>query len=244
MNKALVVFALLAVSLTGCSGGGGGNSTPAPSAPAATTTAEGFWAGTSSTGYKVNLVILENGDTWGVYSSGGSIYGALHGMTNSSGTTLSGSGSDFYIPSQSVTPSTYTGTFADKSNISVTTSKGTSFTGTYDSSYDQPASLTSASGSFTGSTATGYSSSQTVTIGVSSFGVVSGTNGGCTTSGNATPRASGKNVFNVSLNFTGNCVIHGTSATGVAYYDAPNRTLLVMGLTSDQSDGFIFIGKN
>jgi len=208
------------------------------------TTAEGFWVGTSSTGYRVNLAVLENGDTWGVYSSGGYIYGALHGTTYSGGTTLSGSGSDFYIPYRTVTPGTYSGTFSAKGSLSVRTSSGSTFSGSYDTSYDQAASLATLSGTFSGSGVTGLSSPQSLTVGISGQGTVSASSGGCVVSGTATPRASGKNVFNVVLYFVGvTCYLgNGSSASGVGYYDTAAHALLVMGMKSDNSDGFIFIG--
>lgn len=239
-HNVITLTLLASALLTGCSGGGGGS---AP-VPAPVTTAEGFWSGTASTGPKVALAILENGDTWGVYTSNNLIVGALHGTTTSSGTTLTGSGSDFNIPTRTVTPGTYSGTFASKSNVNITTSSGSNFTGTYDASYDTPASLTSLSGTFSGSGLTGSTSAQSATVGISSLGVVSSIGNGCSAAGTATPRPSNKNIFNVTITFTGtNCALgNGAVTTGIAYYDAANRQVLVMALNSAKTDGFIYVG--
>ncbi len=243
MKSLHAVFILISIALAGCGGGGGGNSSTTP-APAPVTTAEGFWSGTASTGTKVALAILENGDTWGVYTSNNLIVGALHGTTTSSGTTLSGSGSDFNIPSKTITPGTYSGTFASKSSINVTTSIGSNFTGTYDASYDTAASLTSLSGTFSGSGVSGTTSAQSATVGISSLGVVSSTGIGCSAAGTVAPRPSGKNIFDVTITFTGtNCALgNGVVTTGVAYYDAVIRQVLVMALNSAKADGFIYVG--
>lgn len=64
---------------------------------------------------------------------------------------------------------------------------------------------------------------------------------GC--SGTLTPRASGKNIFNLRMTFIGpNCALgNGATASGVAVYD--NGALLAMGLLPSQTAGFIFTGR-
>jgi len=56
-----------------------------------------FWQGGASTGMDVQLAVLENGETWGIYSSRGIVAGALIGNTSSGGTHFSGSGLDFNL---------------------------------------------------------------------------------------------------------------------------------------------------
>ena len=69
--RALKLSALvMPLVLTACGGGGGGGST-------VNADAQGYWSGPASTGYTVNAVVLETGETWGIYSSGSTIYGAL-----------------------------------------------------------------------------------------------------------------------------------------------------------------------
>jgi hypothetical protein len=68
---------------------------------------------------------------------------------------------------------------------------------------------------------------------------------GCSAAGTATPRPSGKNIFNVTVTFTGsNCALgNGASTSGVAYYDAATRRVLVMAMNAAKSDGFIYLGQ-
>lgn len=233
-------MAAIAASAVLAACGGGGDEGPA------SPTAEGFWSGSTTTGVGVSLAILENGETWGVYTSGGGIAGALYGNTRSSGSSLNGSGSDFNIPSRTSAPATYSGTFSPKSSISVTTSGGVSFTGTYGTAYDQPASLAAVAGSFSGVGVSGSSPVQGVSVTISPTGAITvPASLGCSASGSAVPRSSGKNIFNVSVTFSGStCALgNGATATGVAYYDAATQDLLVLALNSAKTDGFIYIGS-
>ena len=244
MKKSLSMIGLT-VALTAC-GGGGDDAPAAPNPPPApVTTAEGFWTGTASTGNDVSLAILENGETWGVYSRGSVIVGALYGQTTTSGGTLIGSGQDFNIPSRTVVPGTYAGSFVAKTSVSVRTSAGGSFTGIYDTDYDAAPSLSALAGTFSGTGVSGGSPVQNAPVTISSNGAISVPSSlGCSASGTAVPRPSGKNIFNVTVTFNGsNCALgNGTTTAGIAYYDVPTRQLLVMALNSGKTDGFIYIG--
>ncbi len=233
----------LTVLLAACGGGGGGGHPPAQ---APIVTAEGFWEGTASTGNSVALTVLETGETWGVYTSNGSIVGALYGNTASSGTTLSGTGKDFNIPSRSVGSGSYTGTFVEKSSIRVATSLGSTFSGAYVTTYDQPASMVAAAGTFSGQGVSGTSPVQTVSVTISPSGAITvPASLGCSAAGSAKPRTSGKNIFDVTVTFTGStCALgDGASTTGIAYYNATTRRVLVMAMNAAKSDGFIYVGQ-
>ena len=235
----------LTVLLSACGGGGDSASSPTP-APAPTATAEGFWEGPASTGVSVALAVLETGETWGVYTSSGAVVGALYGTTTSSGTTLSGSGKDFNIPSRSVGSGTYSGTFAAKSIINVATSTGSTFSGAYKTAYDQPASLAALAGTFSGVGVSGTSPVQTVSVTISPSGSITVPSSlGCSAAGTSTPRPSGKNIFDLTMTFTGsNCALgNGAATTGIAYYDAITRRVTVMAMNATKSDGFIYVGQ-
>lgn len=241
MKKLLTVG--VAMVLTACGGGGGST---APSAPPPPVTAEGFWEGTASTGASVALAVLEDGETWGIYTSGSSIAGALYGATASSEATLTGSGKDFNIAARSVATATYTGTFVAKSSIRVTTSGGATFSGNYVAAYDQPASLTALAGTFSGQGVSGNSSTQTIPVTISASGAVTvPTSAGCGASGTASPRTSAKNIFDVSVTFNGtSCALgNGTVTKGIGYFNSTSRTLLVMALNPAKTDGFIYAGQ-
>ena len=237
----------LALFLSAC-GGGGGDSTPAVSTPAPVPvkTAEGLWQGTASSGATVALAVLENGETFGIYTSGSSIAGALYGSTASSGTTLSGAGSDFNIPSRTVASATYNGTFVEKSSLRIATSGGATLSGTYDATYDQAASLAATAGTFSGQGVSGNSTVQTIPVTISATGAITvpGANG-CSASGTASPRTTGKNILDVTVTFNGaNCALgNGTVTKGIGYFNATTKSLVVLALNPAKTDGFIYIGQ-
>lgn len=238
MNKSQIrVFATVtAASLLAACGGGSGSGS--------NTSAEGFWSGISSNGYNVQMVVLENGETWGLYTAGTILYGALYGNTATTGNSVRGSGSDFNLLTRTVTPGTYSGTVQEKSTISITAGS-TSFSGTYGTTYDQPASLSAVAGVYSGRSLTGTTAAQTITATISANGTLSiPATLGCATSGTVTPRPTGKNIFNLSVTFTGStCALgNGGAATGILYYDNVNHQILAMGMTPDKSDGFIAFG--
>ena len=233
----------LSVLLAAC---GGGDSAAPP-----TVAAEGFWERRTALGDPVALVILGTGETWGVHTnSDGSILGALYGKTTSSGTTLSGSGKYVNIQSPTVTTGNYSGTFVAKSSINVATfmdNTSSPFLGTYRrKADDQSASLEAVAGAFVGVGGSGSSLpilSLTITSGGSITTVPSFP--GCSVSGTAWPHPGGNNIFNVTMKFGGDlCLLDKVDfPTGIGFYDATTRQVVVMALKADQSDSFIFVGE-
>ena len=241
--KRLIALAAAAV-LTACGGGGSDDTstkTPAPSA----LTAEGFWIGTASTGPQVQLAILENGETWGFYTSQRSLLGALYGNTTSSGTSVSGSGLDFY--GGTAKAGSYSGSFSAKNSINLALGSGTStstFAGKYSAAYDQPASLANLAGTYAGYGLTGQTSAQAISLTINSNGSIFAGNTRCSASGTATPRASGKNIFDIKMTFAGNfCALgNGAVTNGIAYYDISTKQVSVLALNAPKTDGFIYAG--
>jgi hypothetical protein len=87
-------------------------------------------------------VILENGEAWGIYSSGGIIYGALFSTATVDESTISISGKDFNFLTNTASANTFTGTFLERSSMSLTNSvNGVTATLAYRSSYKTPANL-------------------------------------------------------------------------------------------------------
>jgi hypothetical protein len=233
-----------------CSGSNGGASAPcSANYDQVASSPEGFWTGLTSNGYTANIAVLENGETWGVYGANGTLYGVLYGVTGSSGNTLSGLGYEFYIPSHQVSSTSYSGTFSTKDSISINTPSGVSFNGTYSSKYDQPASLSTLSGSYSGwgvgLGVTGTTSAQSASVSISPSGSFASYSPGCNATGTATPRASGKNIFNVSVTFTGaHCALgNGAVTTGIANYDSSTGQLMLMALIGGKTDGFIYLAQ-
>lgn len=222
--------------LTACGGGGG----------TSVNTAEGIWQGSSSTGANVTVAILENGESWGGATVGNILVSALAGTANGSGTNFSASGSEFSFASNSVATGTLSGTVTQKQRIQATSSTGSTVNLAYNNYYDQAVTAADIAGSYTlsGRTARYQIPAMTFTIGAGgNFSIV---DSGCTTSGTATPRASGKAIVNVSATGTGNCILgNGVTLNGIAVLDKTTtpQTLMFIALNSTKTDGLVLIGK-
>lgn len=219
---------------------GGGEAPPQQTA----NTAEGFWTGPVSTGFNLNLAVLENGEAWGVYASGNTIFGALQGSVDGEGTALTGNGTDYNFPNDSATVVTVAGTVNQKSSIEARSSTGATMSLAYSAAYDQPASLEKLAGQYaiSGRTFDGAFAANQLTIDSSGTFVL--VDGQCTASGSLAPRDSGKNVFNLNVSFAGACLIAG-SVAGVAYLETAStpNSFVALALNSDKSDGMIVVGS-
>jgi hypothetical protein len=242
--------ALLAatVALVACGGGGSGAVAvaPAETPPVVTASAEGFWGGAASNGTGVTFVVLETGETWGLYApSAATIIYASYGNTSVNGTSVSSSGTDFSLIGSSVFGGGFTGSVATKSSLNVTTFGGVSSSSTYVASYDQPPSLASLTGNYSGTSTTGRSPPVSIAMTMSALGVFSSVGlNGCAANGTATPRPSGKNVFNISVTFTGaSCALgDGSLATGIAIFNPLTRQIVLMAMNAAKSDGYFYYG--
>jgi len=239
------LITLTTVLLNACGGGGGGSSTPVP-APVPNVDAQGLWSGSSSAGYALNAVILETGEFYNIFSSGGVAYGIDHGTGTSSGSKFSGSLVEFYIPTNQTFTGSLTGTVTAKSSLSGSTIYSNGNNGTfsmvYNTAYDISATLAALTGTYTGT----YYTGAPVTMAITSDGLVNGTSTNCSFTGSATPRNTGKNVYNVSLTFTGSqCAPGAGVATGVAVLGISNGSTYIYtsGLNSAQTNGFFWIGR-
>jgi len=228
MKRAIKLIAICSTTtlLVACGGGGGGSSI---------NTAEGLWQGTSSTGANVTVVVLENGETWGGSTVSNTLVSALAGTATGNGSSFSASGSEFAFSNNSVGSGSYSGTVTQKSRIQATSNNGSSINLAYNTYYDQGVTAAEIAGSYTlsGRTARYSISNLIFTIGATgNFTIV---DNGCTTTGTATPRASGKSIVNVSATGTGTCVLgNGVSLSGIAVLDktvTPN-SLYVIALNS------------
>ena len=233
------VFSLLSA----CGGGGGGGE-------ATSGTAEGIWVGSSSTGYRVALAVLENAETWGVYYTRNNgyivIYGALYGTSNGTGNTFSSTGSDFNLLKWSVVNGSVTGTVVPKSTINAVATSGATVSLTYSTTYDSPALLSTIAGSYIMNAVSASGTSSNAPMTIDANGAVRVVGNGCSAAGTVLPRSSGKNIYNINVTFTGtNCALgNGGTASGIFTLDrtvTPNIAL-TLALTPSKQDGFIGIG--
>ena len=97
---------------------------------------------------------------------------------------------------------------------------------------------------YTGYGLTGKISAQAIPVTIGSSGSISAGNSSCSASGTATPRASGKNIFDIKMTFAGNfCALgNGAVTNGIAYYDISTKQVAVLALNSSKTDGFIYAG--
>ena len=192
------------------------------------------------------LTVLENGEVWGTYVfSGTSNLGALFGNAVASGFQVSGALTDFNFVSRSAVTLNYSGNFQPKQSLFASVVNGPDIRATYVSTYDQPASLASVAGSYTGAGLSGLAPIQTIPITISSSGVITmPTTNGCAASGTILPRATGKNVYDVTVKFQGSaCALgNGTTTRGIGIYESSTRTLIAEALNSTKSDGFFYVG--
>ncbi len=225
-------------------GGGGGTGV----AQAASTKAEGIYAGTTSTGYSFDSIFLEDDTFWTVYgvptASGGL---TVYGFDQGSGTSANGSytalnAKDFfhtgvvstgnltatYVPNQSISGSFGTGTFSGTKPVTTAYS------------YGNPAQLVDIVGTWTGN----LLDSSVASITIAANGAFTGTNVGCSFSGTITPRASGKSVFNVSLTFGGApCALSGQTVGGIGLWvnvGASSKQLVIPVVNTGKTLGTIF----
>ena len=235
MKQIYVIISLASLTLVGCGGGGGGADNADP---------QGYWTGQASTGTTVSAVILENGETWGIYTSSSTINGALYGNTSTNGNNVTITGTDFNFLTNQASTGKLTGTIAAKSTLSLSGS-GTTVQLTYRSTYDTPATSTAVAGTWSFIGRSGSYLLEPGVITVDSTGKFTLNQINCITTGSIVPRSTGKNIYNVTLESSGGgCAVGQSSMSGVAVLDAtitPNR-FLSLALTSSKNDGIIVIG--
>jgi hypothetical protein len=224
----------MSLALTACGGGGGGGSSTVNA------DAQGYWSGPASTGYTVNAVVLETGETWGIYSSGSIIYGALYGTATTNGNNVSITGADFNFITNASTQGVLSGPITAKTSMSLNSTNGVSVPLTYSSTYDTAATGTWA---FIGRSGLYSLAPGSITINGSGAFTLNQTN--CTTVGTLVPRSGGKNVYNLNLTASGSsCVAGQSSMAGVAFIDTsvtPNK-FVSLALTPNKNDGVVVIG--
>jgi hypothetical protein len=246
---------LTGLALTAC--GSGSNDTTASQDP------QGFWRGTTNTsGYDLAAVVLENGDYYSLYAKDGIVVGANYGKISVTGNTFTGTLEDIYVPSNQTNSGTISGTFVPKSTLDGVSvykdSRVGGFTTTYRNSYDTPATLNAIAGVYTGPI---YRSESSATLTIDQNGSVNGTTTAagtslpkCIITGNVVPRASGKNVYDLTLVWSDNpnpnadrCCLPGsticatdTPKTGIAVVDS--TYLYTAWINAAKTSGFLWRG--
>lgn len=224
MIKRTSLVALIAIStlLMSACGGGGGDS---PAATNSSSKAEGVYEGTlsGSSSSVFQLLVLENDEYWGLYGSQvGNTFGVrgfIQGQgTSNNGSFTSANAKDFgTVPP---TSGTITASYVANASLngSVASSAGSAtFSGTSIAPTNYNYNVAAAVGEIAGNWTLGALDGSTVTLSVAAGGSFTANSAGCAITGTFTPRASGKNVFDVALTFGGApCALPGTAGAGVA----------------------------
>jgi hypothetical protein len=239
--------AIVATLLAACSSGD--DPPPAPP-PFSATGATGFWGGTTSSNRSIDGVVMDNGQYWLVYSGVGlpnSIAGFLQGNGIESGSNFDSKDTvDFNLEGPSRLTATLAATYVTRTSFNATiTYPGTTGTGTlttrYDADYERPASIAAIVGTYVGQ---GGAGAPTVTLTVNAGGGMNGSSsGGCTFTGTLVPRTKG-NVYDSALTFGGApCDLPFATLRGVATVDTATRVMVILGLDTGRTSGFLFLGQ-
>ena len=251
LHKLLLLSSIL-VALIGC--GGGGSSTSNNSANAALQPtpgqAQGVYSGTSSNGFSFDSIVLPNDKFYAIYGNvSGNLFlitGFVFGQGTSNNGTYTASVTDIISPGTTIS-GTLKASYTPGTSISGTlTENGTNITfrgsptSTSSYKYNQAAVISEIVGTWNGDVLDGSS----VSVTINSDGTFSGSDSsGCAFTGTGSADGSGKNFFDLSVNFGGSpCVLANQSASGIAVdyllSDGVTRQLLA-GVTSG-SFGTVF----
>lgn len=235
--------------LAACGGGSDDDDETTP--VTSSVSAEGVWEGRTAAGTDLSILVLENNEIWTLFgvrtASSLTVLGFNKGAGTQSGSTYSGSGVEF-LANGATTRGTFSATVVPgvSLNGTVTGAQPVSFSSTPLRSaynYNSPAQVSTIVGSWRGQTLGGV----VTQVAILANGSVVGSSGGCEFSGSITPRASGKNVFDVTLRFAGSpCVQPGQTVAGIGLASAlPNgqTQLLVAGTNSANTAGTVFFAQ-
>jgi hypothetical protein len=207
-------------------------------------------------GLSLKAIVLENDEVWSLWgesrSDGYYVGGLIQGQgLSNNGTFAASSLKDFgvdpamplaltatYVPGKKID-----GKFSASGYEDANFSLSNVATSTYD--YAARASLTDVAGAWS-MQMVDASSIADVSLIVSASGAVTGSTAGCSFTGTVKPRASGKNVFDVTATFGASpCKMPGQSIHGIALTESlgvSTRQLIVSAVDSARSYGVVLFG--
>ena len=215
--------------------------------------AEGFWTGTTSSGFQVNLLVLENNEFWTIggqqsgntftvysFSNGGIVSNGANGYTyfkqyNPNYSTVLGYGVGTIVANTSISATQYTGT-DPATKVTFAPLPNSNY------NYNKSADINEIVGSWSGTFLNGYASN----VSISSSGNIVGTVATCSYTGTLKARASGKNVFDFTITNGAGCSVNGLVQSGIAITYITNtgkRQLLAAGIDSTKTIGDMFFAQ-
>lgn len=247
----LATTSLFVALLSACGGGGGGGGGTSDSGNSSTSpvggsgnpgVAVGTWQGPYATSYNTRLVVLDTGETFGLYETGTSITGALYGDLKGNGSSVSGFLSDIVFSNITRSNVNISGTATAQKSMLIT--RGTQRLDlSYATNLQNPISVASLAGTYSGRGSNSFSPPNTTTLTIYANGNVQLPETVCSASGSISPHPNGQYVFALNLTITGNnCSRRGNTLSGVAYLDPNNQRMFVLGLNGNRTDGAYFFG--
>lgn len=241
-----LLAAALAACLCACGGGSSGGGVSAQ----ATAAAAGLYAGSINDGRALQVIVLSNGQYWGLYTAGagsqvvgGAFEGDLQAATD--GSFSSSNGRDFNLEGLGVNDFSTHGDFNPQyfieGQLQYPGGLARSYSGAFVPDWNDKPSLSVIAGTYSGTDATA-AGVENATVVISASGSVTATgDSGCQVTGTVSPRTDG-NVYDVSLTQQASCPLVGLHTTGIAYYDGDSGQLYSFSLSSDRSVGVVFSG--
>ena len=255
MKLTLVMAAcVLPLTLSACGGGGGGGGSVSPPAPAAVMgAAQGIYVGNTADGRELYTIALENDQFYAMYGHTVGNAFLVSGFVQGDGASNNGVfNSTNGVDSSSLntrTAATVNATYAVGANLNGTIVEPTGSVGFTSApiaagllNYDSAARLSDIAGHWNVTSLRGFASSFDITA----TGTFTGTSSGCSLSGTFTPRASGKNVFDMTMSFgPAPCLIPNGTIKGMAIdyvVTSGQRQLIVAGIDTARINTAAFFG--
>jgi hypothetical protein len=258
-NNYLVGAMLVSALLSGCGGAdeaaaGKAMAEAPPSSPLGNNAAQGFYVGKLGNSYSHRTFVLDNGQYYMIYGPDvGGIF-AVSGLVQGSGQANNGTFTspdlkDFYSVRALVRSGSLNATYTPGVSFNASLNEGSigmTLTSTANSgwfNYDSPAILADITGSWGLRSLWGSGPA----LNIMADGSFTGAAAGCSISGTIAPRASGKNVFDVRINYGASpCIPANRSGSGIAFtYVAGNqkRQLTFAGVDDPRNFGFLMYGE-
>ena len=248
----------LPMLIAACGGGGGGggvNTGPVSTPPPAPVVgaAQGIYIGTTNDGREVDTIVLDNDQFYTMYGntvgSAFQVSGFVQGDGKSNNGSFTSANAVDSTALNTRVAATVNATYTPGLNLngSLVESAGTvTFNSAPISSavinYNSPASLASIAGKWNLTSLRGFATA----LNIGATGVLTGTSSGCIINGSITPRAAGKNVFDVSIDFgPAPCLIPNQNIKGIAVeylLTSGQRQLIVAGIDSTRFNTAAFFG--
>ena len=237
--KNYAAIAAITCTLLGCGGGNGGGNDPNATA----NPAQGIWNGSfrESNGNTTDLtfVVLENGDLWGIQATEATHSGGImHGKLEASNGAFTYTMRMYFSDKTAISNPSASGTYTARQALNFTGSEPVQTS--YNEAYEAKASLRNLAGTYTGNAMSKNNVVTDLDVTINEDGEISGGDASaCFVLGQATPRASGKNVFDVTLHAQGQDCPSGTSGTsGIGLLLGNELTLMTENAAHNDVVGF------